>query len=360
MDFGPPGQSAAGAEDALNKLIQQRLDQARLNEQVRSHQANEALLGRRIDVEDAYRKMQQADLEKQRHEATAEKAYPSLMPGSDISGEQFAQTYKGTSQEPGFSPSTLIGNVPSQFAQPPDQPPVEGETSAPTLTGRMRVLGTPAYQEQQRTESALTNFQVPPNEPALQTFARLRAILPKGENIPADIITGGKVSQTPVPLEGGGWAFEKRDPTTGQIRMVDASGKDITGTGRPFRQPQTIAVQTVDAEGNRVTKIVPKTAGATYEGPLPQQIQNRMYTAKGVINHFDERGGQQLISDYSKMLDSGKMSKDALIGSLNGLQKWMSSYAKDPRHLGAPTAAPGGGGSGAYQRYLDSLPKQGQ
>lgn len=47
--------------------------------------------------------------------------------------------------------------------------------------------------------------------------------------------------------------------------------------------------------------------------------------------HFGSRGGQQYIDKMNSVLDSGKMSKDELLGALDGAAGWLNGYARDPR-----------------------------
>lgn len=47
--------------------------------------------------------------------------------------------------------------------------------------------------------------------------------------------------------------------------------------------------------------------------------------------HFGARGGQTYIDKMNQVIDSGKMSKDELLGALDEAAGWLNTYARDPR-----------------------------
>src|SRR5262245_5267204 len=357
LDYGAG--AASGLENYLNRLMQQeaqRQAQQRIDEEVRSNKAMEQYRAQNMAEQTAWRHMQQQSLDLQREAQRAKMAADEAnQRRDDIRAGAGLRPIGGMVPYEDYANERKQGMIPEANYERSMKPYDEGSEDQGPIP-QIKWLGTEAQQE-----------------------ARARIAKETGGQGPVHDTPGGLVRIGP----------------NNEATPIMQNGKQAQGYHPP---PQPITVQTVDAQGNPVTKIVPKTPGAEYAGKLPQNIQSRMYTAKGVMTHmgetldmideadrrgllgpiegrwadflagkvgstgndaddellgqlrmdlklmtsgtvaahFQSRGGQQMMHDFQALLDSGKFSRSQLRGALLGMQSWLGNYAKDPRQLETP------------------------
>ena len=183
-------------------------------------------------------------------------------------------------------------------------------------------------------------------------------------------------SRAPSDIEEAFFRQHKRYPTIEELAKYH----------RSIRPEQTVVIETVDAKGNPVRRIVPKRAGAEYQAPLTSTTKTMRETApkiKGFVGrirplvdaqrqqlgpaagrwgefmtgavgasnpgfarlrtdigllqtllmrmHVGARGGVQLMDHFKNLIDSGKQSPENLLAALDEIE----AYAEE---LGAMEA----------------------
>ena len=242
------GIGAAFGADALSQdLRQQILD--RLNQQSQQQQYGLAQRKMALEESDAQMKAQEfqqnqqrqaaADAQKQQDDATgsATKLAGVLPKDQNVAPEAATMLQKGGLGGQLYAPPTMGDTVSGQ--------PFNPQTANPSIN-----LGTAAQQKDASDSAAITALAADPSTtPAMKGFLRARAALPKGENIPYQLIT---------------------EPTGAPRAPVKVGPKGIytdpqEAIGQPAyhapKEAPTVVIQTTDENGNKVSKIVPKTAG---------------------------------------------------------------------------------------------------
>lgn len=236
--------AAGGAAQALRDLFAQRVQQTALlqrdralAEETRQHLAEEALRGRGLDEQAAYRQMQQNELNR------THQANEAIRLGTE--GEHQANTIPPNTFLPETDPAvatmdktgygSLLTKQPAIQAQGPDfqGPTPEGTTIADYANGR----------QAGRLKTASAKQQADAASQAQKTAAEQRAE-----------------------------AAQKETARHNSAMETAAANKPAA----------TVVVQTVDGDGNPITKIVPKTAGDTYVKPAPGTVANRVASAETV------------------------------------------------------------------------------
>lgn len=113
--------------------------------------------------------------------------------------------------------------------------------------------------------------------------------------------------------------------TMAQNRVSDQSNQAWTRIGQAAdrlsqmadRGAPTVVVQTVDDAGNKVTKIVPKTAGSTFQSPQNATTENRATSAKTVLDT-----GNRIIQQIQQNADK--------LGPMMGRYNSVMDFIGDP------------------------------
>lgn len=236
--------AAGGAAQALRDLFQQRVQQTALmqrdralNEETRQHLAEEALKGRSLDEQTAYRQMQQQENERM-HQANE-----AVRQGTE--GQHLADT---------IPPNTFLGETDPAVA-----------TMEKTGYGSL-LTKQPAIQAQG------PDFQGPtPEGTTIADYANGRA--------PGRLKTAS-ASQSAAAASAKRLAEKEAADETYRQGMLKVAQQNANQ--KQNAPGATVVVQTVDDQGNPVTKIVPKTAGDVYAKPASAVTQNRLDSAKAV------------------------------------------------------------------------------
>ncbi len=358
---------AAGAGDAIQQLFQNRMQQAQLathQDEFAQQQAQQYALTR-------IKFQEQADAAKQALEASlqgmADKReiqnrlnFP-LLPRTGISPQTVNQMTTG----PGALPSDLFPpqGVTPQDAPPaiaaPDQPPMPpsmpgtlANAPAPSLQSFTR-LPTPAESTQDRKSQALQ--QMSGLFPAGSDRAAALGLMQAGITPPAGFFDKQTTHMVPAVVNG----------KEQYVNEADAGGL------QPYNKPTavpTVVIQTTDANGNSIQKIVPKTAGAEYAGHVNLQMDRQRKLAEfasgdvnAALDQIDAAQSAGLLGPgsgriYGQFLaglvgSTGDPAADARLGALKASIKDINtSY---PMAI-AGNARGGGGAMDRLKSVLDS------
>lgn len=227
------------------------------------------------------------------NESLAEKTAANLTPQSIVSPE-LAKRFTNTSLAPLISPDKTLPSTSMATAAPmvgaptPDVAPTVTQ-NAPTLTGQLRYAGTPTQVETASDKAAVDQMASDPATPhVLRGFLRMRAVLPKGENIPYQLITEPNgPPRAPEP------AKEVIGPNGKPINVKESASYGMT----PYHVPpqvQTVTVQTVDPSGQPVERVMTK-ADALKQGTFAAKPTAQMQThemakseAQDTLNQLDQ------------------------------------------------------------------------
>ncbi len=156
-------------------------------------------------------------------------------------------------------------------------------TSSPAPTGRLINLGTAEERQRAEDEAKLQKLMTDPGFKTmtpLQQFMAIRPALEKGINIPYQLLTEpGGPPGTPVQVDVGGKGV--------YTRPSEAIGKPAYHQPTPMA---TVTLQTQDAQGNPVTRVVPKADALNKDFARPDtaQTQTRKENAANVLAHIQD------------------------------------------------------------------------
>jgi hypothetical protein len=393
--LGWTGTSPFGLQATLRQQVQDRIaqEQQGFNNDITTREL--ALREQQAQAQEADRQAALAERTQGLRDETAAKAIP--LPGENISPDDYARTYAGTSSAPLFNPQVSLPATQTAGAMPLDasQPSAAITSAAPQrLTGRMVSAGTPAMQvdqQQKQNEDSLANDPTTP--PAMKQFLRARQALPKGENIPYQVITEPngptKAIPRPVPVAG----------PHGPIYQDPAAAIGQPVYERPQQAP-TVTIQTVDDQGNPITRVMPKAEAVGQDFAARPSSQDAQHTRAnketlGTLDQLDQAienakdligPGEGRVSNVEQMagnadpriqalgvkMKAAKMQVDhAITGSVRAgasplmLQQWDNILANKitPEGLKAGVQAMReiiGGGSSAPAGMIEATDPQGQ
>jgi hypothetical protein len=286
------GFAAGQGADALMELMKQ----AALEQEAKARTAQEGqrigLEQQRVTNETAYRNLTLADAkakaeaDQRDREATAIKGSLSMLP-------------IGATVDPTVAAKARAFGLPVQH-EAADLPSVSmagGAQATPTapMMGSLRMMqtGTPERDvwqgsaEQQKKEADDKQLQAMLTDPSIpqnvRDFLKIRAVVPGGA-VPSDLFK---------PPEHSASYKEYQDAVASGYKG-DFNKYQNEDANRKRTAPAMVTVQTVDANGNAVTKIVPKTAGDEYAKPANATTANRVASAEAV-----NKVGNDLISKLS-------------------------------------------------------------
>jgi hypothetical protein len=200
-------------------------------------------------------------------------------------------------------------------------PPTQGETESgkPFVSAEQNPrmnLGTPVQQKDAADSAAIDAMAKDPNTtPAMRGFLRVRGALPKGENVPYQLITepNGPPKAPGQPVQVG--------PKGVFTRPEDAIGQEAYHP--PVQAPQPIVVQTaagpqlLDRRAGTASPITDK--GGTVVGPAPSGTERtRAASAKAVL-----QTGDDIVSELQQPDFAGKIGP--ALGRFNSLREFIGN-----------------------------------
>lgn len=268
---------AEGAADALRQMIKDRLEQQQRqfeNDRLtrNDQQSAEEHAMKMQDYRDALAQRAQGE-----RDTAAGKALPNLGIGTAVDPSTFAQTFAGTSSAPNFTPERTLPSTQMAGGMPldPTQPSVQKTTEAPRqMTGRMLSMGTDQQRTGEEQKVLRGRLLANPNLTDLQRTAIEAENA--GLKVPANV-------------------FEPKQPAN--LVQVDEGGKPVyrpasEAVGKPaYHAPQqtaTVTIQTVDDQGNPVTRVVKKSdaVGKDFAKPDGAQTATQKKNATNVLAHI--------------------------------------------------------------------------
>lgn len=373
--------TGAGAAQGLDDYLQKMLIQARMQQLQGNEQTRLGLESRQLDQLDQERRDRLALTAGTARETAAERGIKSLAPNTSIEGPAFTKQFAGTTQESNFSPertlpSTQMSGASELGETAPTLSPLKMR-SAPEPTGRMTYAGTPEYQKSAQDEAKLEEIaNAPDTTPAVRGFLRIRAAMPKGENIPYQLITepNGPVRADPTATHQANRNYDIAHPLpehTAPQFLFDAAGKTHAyrfngdkveeiplpeGTSKPNPvDVKQVGMKKTGLEAvTRVESDIDAAAAAGLIGPAA----GRFYTALAKVGTTGDPAKDHLIGRLKSDLLLTKMHVDAGIGgtraaasplllknweelamsSSPALLKGYTSAIRDDMGTGAPTS----------------------
>lgn len=281
------GLVAAGGLEAAQQGLRQRIfDQ--LAQQQQQQQMSIQLREQNLREQEAQRKAEEFKITKAAQAQAAIDAHQGarntgaaaglneIGMGGDVTDQQFNQTFKGTPSEAIVPPLlTLQGRMLS---------PVPGETStqpnAPVAQGIHRSLGTAAQQKDATDSAALSALANDQNvSPQMRSYAKVRGILPKGENPPADLFAQPKPTSEPIMRIG----------TNGTVQRIGDAPPGTHFVNEP-QPPANVVIQTDNGAGlvnprspNPTVTPIRDASGNQVRPKAGQTMESRLASAKSVL-----------------------------------------------------------------------------
>lgn len=362
LALGTGAGAGKGLEDMLARaLAEDKLheEQAQLAEALRHNQAGEQLGRDTLRENTNLRTDSNASLDADRRErqAQADKSDTRAILNLRPIGSNMDQATMDRELSTGSDPSFYDVRQDPTYEQFDDNSSGDNPNPGPLSTIRFR-----------GTQAGIRNEEQTAKTPAVHTL--VKRVMLDGEPIDADY-----------------------DPTK---QTYSYKGQDITGQREAAEQ--TVGTPSTDKDGNPVVTFTTKRAGTSIAGRLPQGIQSRIYTARGVLAHmtdvndeideadrrgllgplegrwsdflagkvgstgnaandellgqlhadlklltsgtvaahFQSRGGQGMMQGFQDMLDTGKFSKAQLKGAIGAMKNWLEKYGQNPNQLPIP------------------------
>lgn len=242
----------------------------------------------------------------QNEETDAAKIAPSLSINQSIPAP-IAGRLRGTMQA-----ANMADNPP--LAQPPNMPDMMQPDIVPGQQPGAVWKGNDAQRSTEDDKQKLADvMNDPTTTPQVKAFIRMRGVMPKGENIPYQLITepNGPPRAPGQPVQVG--------PSGIFTSPADAIGKPAY---HPPQQTATVTIQTVDDKGNPVTRVVPKSEalGQSYAKPESAQAAEHTRTNKETLDTLNQL--DQAIDGAKDLIGPG-------MGRVSNLEQMAGSA--DPR-----------------------------
>lgn len=201
----------------------------------------------------------------------------NLTPGADVTGQaRVIQALTAAGLAPSHKDATLgsanLSGIVSPAAPSTDGGAVPGvrlaRSANPGQSAKDIYGGTDKQRDQQAQEAALKALADNPNTPDhIRQFLQVRSAAPGGA-VPAELFKDPKADTQHTVAPGGS--------------LVGSDGKVLYHEPDRSHPPALITIQTVDANGNAVTKVVPKTAGSEFAKPANATTATRVSSAETV------------------------------------------------------------------------------
>lgn len=372
------GGAAEGLDTFLERLLRQQAEERASRmaaETGRHNMAEEGIQSRNLDLMGRYRQ-DSLDETKRRDQSTASDRLVDNMRASleqrPIGGDVSTGEYVN---ERGLgAPEALYKKDPGYV-----EPSPTGQVSSDPTTGEPTFSGS-----------------TPPDKPSTIKFRGTQKQLTDRARVDQ---TGRSSGQQKAYTLDGEVIDATYDPKTQRVMY---QGQDVTDRVEHYEKPAApYALQTLNESGDPTVKFVNKTPGAEFAARPPAPVMTRMYSARGVVSHIDDiideiheadrrgligpiagrwsdflagkvgstgdaendallgsmradlklltsgtvmthfqsRGGQGMVENFQKLLDSGKMSADQLVSAIGAMRNWLDTYAKNPATTGTGSSA---------------------
>lgn len=268
----PLSYAAGGASDAL----QEQLKQMFLQQLERAKLAQE---DRRIENETAYRKQQQASMDEAR--ASTRKLQQQTLDKEVAGNLQLGQEV--TPDEIGAAQRTGMGNR-IKGATLASRNIGAGMMSTPNPGKGATFQGTAEQQQEAGQNSELERQIAMAATPALRGRLSMAKLLPPDKRATAISETMREEAKPPEHSS----AYKEYQDAVASGYKGDFNKYQTDDANRKKSAPAMITVHTVDAAGNNVTKVVPKTAGSEFAAPVNATTANRVASAETVNRLSDD------------------------------------------------------------------------
>lgn len=381
--------TGAGMGDAIARILAQRLLEAKLQEEQRSNQATESLHNRALDQNDQLRRdtLAEKTATSRAAQATKDSALRDKQAGEQGIGDVVtnpdfrAQT--STAPGGGGKPISLYGiaKVNDKGELPPGVIVPNGEGPLPLDqqsriyqgTGKDRLDWEKVAVDREKLDkeknTGVHSFALNGANITAQQTANGRVIY-RGEDV-TDRVTPYVPPPNPTIIQSGtGFAAvtDQRSPTPIATPVLEKgtgkqAGLAVTGTTRSRME----TAKQIGSHFGEIAKQVEEADQRGLLGPISGRWSDYLAGKVGSTGNPDDdrflgqlrleisavksgfamvhggvRGGGsiQMAERWDKILDSGKMSKDELLGALSGMKGWIDRYGQDPNS--APPEASSG------------------
>lgn len=215
----------------------------------------------------------------------------NLGPGQTVISPQLASRFANTSLAPLVQPDQTLpstqmasGAMPPGSQEPSTAPSITPQ--APTVTGQLRFMGTPQANKQAADDATLSQMASDPKTaPAIRGFLQMRQALPRGENIPYQLLT-----EPNGPQKAG----EIKETPQGFVR-IGADNSVTPIAAQPYHAPvQPVVLQTangaelVNRGQGTASPITEKATGAAVQAPVSANIQLEQTHKKNALASLDQ------------------------------------------------------------------------
>jgi hypothetical protein len=304
MNLGGFG-AAGGGADALEQLLQRafaeqiarkRAAQEDARIKIDQQRANSDDEVRRIAMDD--RRAAADDLSKLRAQTGAAKLSGQLRIGQELNPSAIASLAEGDLGDTVKAATLGSRNIGQNLTSTPN--PGKGPS----------YLGTAGQQEDQSQDDELTRQMT--LQPALRGRLSMIGTLPRANR--AGALTEVMREEAKPPTKSAALQeFEdvQKTPGLAAYQTQDANRKRLA--------PQTVVIQTVDADGNAVRKIVPKTAGTEFAAAPTASMRDKVEGRKLVGESINaiETLGKDIIANVgpAQRMDAIKRGAEAVFGN---------------------------------------------
>lgn len=373
IDFNPLGTIGRLASQRKTEALQTeesgltieklRADIAKAKQQASEDVAVKQIVSQGGDPQAVYQKLLSVNPDKARAYLTSAQADIDAQRAEDIKNLELMQGQSGgtvpvraPAAQPMAIPSTLDGSGATQTPPAevlPDQSipkplpsmQVHGRTGTLTVTPQSAEQRTAvaeqaaAFKARQETAAKIAEQQAAESGRAADAQSKT---VETGDGVfqwnPAtkkyDIRVGDSKAKSTkalqskdVVLKNGSRAMVNFDPQGG--KYTDAGGNDVSaqiaGDYHVPQQPSVAIVQSVDDQGNKVTKLVPKVAGTEFAAAPTAQEQNRRDQAAIIQREVDR---------ISKMIDANPNAVGPIMGRLAKGEAVLGTISPEAKALG--------------------------
>lgn len=293
------GFGAGAGADMLQEVLQGLADRAfkaqslqQAAQRTAQEQQRIAIEQQRATSDDAYRNEALKSLQDERQANASLRSQQSANALASVLTPGHVLDTQGASTLRAGNLGSLVQHQDSVLPSTAFQGGAQAGAQAPTL-GTMRMTDNAGHGEQDVYQGTDAQQQQAGQLKALRMIAAKDPNSPLGQWI---AVTGGK-GAPPSEL------FKAPEHSPAYKEWQDAAANGYKGSFTQYQNedanrkksaPALVTVQTVDANGNAVTKIVPKEAGATYTKAAGDVLSNRLESAKAV-----QQTGQDIIAQLS-------------------------------------------------------------
>lgn len=279
------GYGAGGGADMLQQILKQKALEFAQAEQLKLDKQRMSIEQQRATSDDELRRMAMEDRRTAQGAAAKEQARTGAMKlagtkaiGQDLDPSSVESLTAGGMGDTVKGPTLGSRNIGQNFTSTPN--PGHGQT----------YLGTAGQQADKAQEDELDR-QITLATPERRGRLQMARVLDPDKRAGA-ITEVMREEAKPAPRSP---AYQEYQDAVASGYKGDFNKYQTEDANRKKSAAPTIVVQTVDANGNNVTKVVPKTAGAEYAKPKGANapLENRLASAR-VVNQIGDHMVQQL------------------------------------------------------------------